>query len=304
MVLDVLRVQFGNIFYFLPILWLIFITVFSFWLCRKFGKKFAKIYILSILWVNFAFHFIKQAFPLNQTRLPYGLTDSLFPNLCAVFVFFAPFVFITNNRYLKDYMYYIGIVSAISVYIYPVAALATDIPGEMYVIETIRFYGCHWPLLTCPLLMVSEGFHKLDWKRLWAIPLVYAGILALIAFQQILFGPILHVEGFAQDWIGQDGVLYRLGDHHHIGNQSMQFGPQPAVDAIMGWLYPYWFPNILSFEIDGIRYFVPILWFLPFLYPAVYILGPLMTLPFEHRQMKLDVEGWKQQFKMRRRAHK
>ena len=304
MVLDVLRVEFGNFFYFLPIFWLLGSTIFSLWLCQKKGKKFAKIYILAILWINFALHFIKQVFPLNQTRWPYGLTDSLWPNLCAVFVFFAPFVFLSKNRYLKDYMYYLGVISAVAVYIYPNTALSKDIPGAMYVVETIRFYFCHWPLFTCSILMVAMGFHKLDWKRLWAIPLIYCAVLALISFQQILFGPILHVNGFAKDWIGQDGVLNRLGDHHNIGNQSMQFGPQPQVDKIMGWLYPYWFPYLFTFRIDGVLYFTPIIWILPFLYLATYIVGPLLALPFEHRQMRLDVEEWKQRRKMRRQARK
>ncbi len=305
MILDVVRVEFGNIFYFLPIIWLFAITVFSLWICHKKGKKFTKIYIMSILLVNFALHFIKQAFPLNQYNMARGgLTDSLWPNLCAVYVFFAPFVFLSKNKYLKDYMYYIGVISAIAVYIYPNTALSTDIPGAMYVVETIRFYFCHWPLLVCPLVMVAEGLHKLDWKRLWAVPLVYAGALAIISAQQIFFGPILHVNGFAQEWFGPDGVFNRLGEHSHMANQSMQFGPQPGVDGIMGWLYPYWFPYVLTFKVDGVLYFTPILWFMPFLYFATYLVGPLMTLPFEHRQMRLDVEGWKQQRKMRSRAHK
>lgn len=304
MVLGVLRVEAGNFFYFLPIFWLIGFTMFSLWLCQRKGKKFAKKYILAILWTNFALHFIKQIFPVNQSLWPYGLTDSLWPNLCAVFVFFAPFVFLSNNKYLKDYMYYLGIVSAVAVYIYPNAALSKQYDGAMYVIEVIRFYFCHFPLLTCSVLMVAMGFHKLDWKRLWAIPLVYGGVLALVSFQQLLFGPILHVDGFAQQWIGPDGALNRLGEHHIISNQSMQFGPQPVVDKIMGWLYPYWFPYVFTFTVDDVLYFTPILWIMPFLYLATYIVGPLLALPFEHRQMRLDVEAWKQRRKMRRQARK
>ena len=292
-------IQIGNFYYFLFLALLVGISVFSVMLCNRLGKVFAKRYITIILWVNFALHFLKQLLPIYFSKWPSGLTDSLFPNLCATLIVLSPFIFLFGGKYLKDYMFYIGVLSGVLVYLVPTGAMREDVTGLDYAFETARFYLCHWPLVVAGLLMVQQGFHKLDWKRLWSIPLVFAGILTIISVSQILFGPIMKLDGYPHDWVGADGVFNRINLHAAMSNQSMQFGPQAGVDGLFGWAYPYLIPGLMTYRIDGEIYFTPIIWIIPFLYLGTVIIGPLMALPFEHRQMRMDVLAFRQKRKMR-----
>ncbi|MCR5349185.1 MAG: hypothetical protein K6E59_06245 [Bacilli bacterium] len=293
-------VQIGNFFYFLFIFLLIGLVVGSILLCRKLGKKFSHRFISIILWANFALHILKQFLPLSIAHWPTGWTDSAFPNLCATLIVVSPFIFHWGNKYMKDYMYYMGVISGILVYLVPTGAMRSDITGLDYAFETARFYFCHWPMVVCGILMVEQGFHKLDWKRLWAIPFLYCAVLAIISLDQILFGPILKVPGYPTEWLGENGVLYRANFASVWTNQSMQFGPQPGVDAILGWAYPYLIPGLMTFQVDGVLYFTPVIWIFPFIAIGTALLGPLMALPFEHRQMGIDLVALGQRNKMRR----
>ena len=293
-------VKVGNFPYFLFLAFLVGITLLSLYLCNRFGKVFAKRYISIILWANFALHFLKQILPYYYSRWPGSLPDSLFPNLCAVLIMLSPFIFHFGGKYWKDYMYYIGVLSGVLVYLAPTGAMREDVVGADYVFEMIRFYLCHWPLVVTGILMVQQGFHKLDWKRLWAIPVMFAAILVLISLDQMLFGPILKMEGYPHDWIGEDGLLNRINIHSAMSNQSMQFGPQSGVDGFLGWLYPYLIPGLMTYRVGEAIYFTPVIWIVPFLYLGTVIIGPLMALPFESRQMRMDVLAFQQKRKLKR----
>ena len=291
-------VEIGNFFYFLFIFLLFGLVVGLTALCHKLGKRFSYRFISITLWANFALHFLKQFLPNYYKLWPYSLGDSLFPNLCAVLIFLSPFIFHWGNAHLKDYMYYIGIISGVLVYFVPTGALRTDVTGLEYAFETTRFYLCHWPLVVCGFLMVEQGFHKLDWKRLWSIPLTFGGILVLITLDQFLFGPILKFQGYPHEWIGENGVLNRFNPYSAMSNQSMQFGPQPGPDKFLSWLYPALIPGLAVYWVEGERYFTPVIWMLPFIALATPLVGIPMCLPFEHKQMKLDVLGLRQRKKL------
>lgn len=42
-----------------------------------------------------------------------GWRDSWFVNICGANIALFPFFFLTKNKYLKDYMFYVGVISAI-----------------------------------------------------------------------------------------------------------------------------------------------------------------------------------------------
>lgn len=293
-------VEFGNVWYFLFLVLLLGAVAGSVILCRKKGPKFAHRFILALLWGNFALHFLKQVLPTFLEWFPQGLCDSLFPNLCAVLIFFGPFIYLFGTKRMKDYFFYIGILSGTLVYLMPTGAVRHDLPAYAYASETIRFYLCHFPLIAAPLIMVDQKFHRLDWKRLWSIPLYFCLALTFIAFHCILFGPILKFDRFPHDWIGPDGVFNRLGPNGGIANQSMQFGPQPGVDAIFGPAYKFLIPGLMVFYVGDQLYFTPVIWIMPFIFLGTAIIGPLMTLPFERKAMKMDVLAWRQKRKMRK----
>ena len=298
-------VHFGNFFYFLAIFVLFVGTLGLTLLCRRQGKKFAKKLILTLLWLNFALHFAKQLLPSYISRWPVGLTDSAAPNLCAVLIIIAPFVFLFGNAYWKDYLYYIGMVSGILVYFVPTGAMRYEAYPQgfgdpEYFAEVLRFYFCHFPLVACSFLMVEQGFHKLDYHRLWALPLMFGIVLAIVALNSFFFGPILKVQGFPHEILGPDGLLNRMGPHSEIANQSMAFGPQPNMDKALSWIYPFLIPGLMTFVIDGQLYFTPVIWIVPFVYIGTLVLGPLFSAPFEGRHMSLDFSAFLQKRKLQK----
>lgn len=288
-------VTFGNFWYFFFVFLLIGLTALATFLSHKLGKKFAYWFIAVFLWTNFALHFLKQLLPIYWNQWPYSISDSFFPNLCATLIMFAPFIFHWGNPYFKDYFYYIGIISGFAAFLNPVAPLRTDIQGVEYALETARYYFCHTPLVVCGFLMVEQGFHKLNWKRWWAIPLMFGGVLAIVSLHEMIFGPILKFPGHPSEWFGQNGLLGRV-----YANQSMQFGPFASYDKTLGWLYGMLLPGLMVFHVDGVLYFTPVIWLIPLVYVATIIILPLMALPFEKKQMRIDVKAFWQKAHLRR----
>ena len=295
-----MRVEFGNWIYFLCIALAACLSALLVLLCRKKGQVFAYKFVMVLVWANFALHFLKQFLPFYISRWPWGLVDSAFPNLCAVLIFLAPFIMLSKNKYLMDYFCLLGFVSGVLVYFVPTGATRTDVSGFDYVFETVRFYLCHFPLIVCPLIIVTSRIHRLNWRRLWMVPLIFGAILALISLQQFLCGPILKLDGHPHEWLGENGVLNPHNPFAIMSNQSMQFGPQPGVDPILGWLYPYYLPYVLTFPYGGQIYFVPVLWILPIIYLATYLFGPLLCMPFEHEAMKRDFQSFKARIKRKK----
>ena len=306
-------VRMGNFWYVFFIVLCLGLTALTLFICRKAGKKFSKVLIQVLLWSNFALHFLKQFIPYYFQRWPVILVDSLFPNLCAILIVTAPFIYLWGNAYFKDYFFYIGTVSGLGVLFYPSGPMdIAQYPGGFfsnpdYLICVARFYLCHFLLLVTALIMVLEGFHKINYRRLWAIPFIYALYLGGVSLNSIMLGPVFHHPWYPQDWVGPDGVFNPRGEHSVIANQSMNFGPQPFLDNILSPIYPYLPQGLMTYKVGDQYYFVPVLWQLPFIALATLLAGPLMALPFDYQHMRDDrykrqqLRRWK---KMARRARK
>ncbi|MBQ7250885.1 MAG: hypothetical protein IJS37_06050 [Bacilli bacterium] len=295
------HVRYFGIYYFVAIFGMALLATLSVFLCKKKGPRFAHRFILALVWANFALHFVKQFTLYYFERWPYSLSASGVPNLCAFFVLFGPLMYLSKNKYLRDYFFYIGVLSGILVFFWPTTAVeATYLDGLTYVLECIRFYLCHLLILIAPLCMVASGLHKLEFRRLWAIPLCFGFALFIIALHCVICGPLLRLPGYIGEWFGPNGIFGRQGS-----NESMQFGPQAKFDkTILGSLYPFWFPYLLSYNIDGVTYFVPVLWMIPALYLGTYIIGPIMLFLADPKGTRIGWLTYKQKRKMRRNARK
>lgn len=287
-------IRIGNFLYFLPILVLIALLFLSDQLCKRLGKEFARKYILILLWSNFVLHFLKQFLPSYLADFPNSLKESTIPNFCACLIVIEPFIFMSENRYLKDYCYYVGILSAIAAYLYPPNLIGLDLSRVENFFEAVRYYSCHAPLLICGYLMVRYDQHKLDYHRLWALPLTMTGINIAI----VLNGLFLHWIGFPGYPQNIDEVISRSGP---LAGAAC-FGPPLFCDSFMGWLYPYTIPGLMHYyDSSGVLRFTPSLWMLLPEYIALLIVGPLMAYPFQKREMRMDYEAFRQKQKMRKR---
>ena len=289
----VARVQYFNLFYFIAILAMFALTAGSVILCRKKGQKFAHRFILVLIWLNFALHFLKQFLPVCYGNWPNSLALSGVPNLCAFFVVFGPLMYLSKNKYFRDYFFYIGVLSGFLVYWWPTTPVeATWLDGWSYVSECMRFYACHLLILIAPFVMVMTGLHKLEFRRLWTIPLMFCFAEAVIVAHCLICGPGLHLPGYLSDW----SVVFTRNNT----NESMQFGPQMKFDKMLGGVYQYYFPYLLTFKVGETLYFVPALWIMPLIYIGTYIIGPAFIACLCPKETKLAFVAWKQRRKMRR----
>ena len=289
-----LSVEKGNFLYFFFIAFLFAGTFLCRSLCRHFGKKFAHEFVLVLLWMNFAFHFLKQLNPFYLADFPFSIGRSSLENFCALLICAAPFIYLSKNRYLKDYLYYVGLLSGIVVYLIPTGALGRDLSSMDNLLETIRFYGCHFPLVAVPVVMVDAGLHELDYHRLPALPFLFVAANAIVLLNGVLMSFVFRFPGWPH-------TLEEFIDRAGFVNQSATFGPPPSLDPILGWLYPYLIPGLMTFVVDGTRYFTPCVYLFFPVALVTLVFGPVLCFPFEKRHMKLDLEGLRQKAMLRRR---
>ncbi len=140
------------------------ITVGIYFIFKDKSQKTQKIVLFSLLVLGFIMHFTKVFYPPYSTDYDRMLRDSWFVNICGANIALFPFLFFSKNKHVKDYMFYIGLISGLIALFYPQEPLAkSNQLGEL--LDIIRFYYHHWMLLAVPLLMVLWKHHRLSYKR-------------------------------------------------------------------------------------------------------------------------------------------
>lgn len=285
-----MEVRYGNFLYFFFLALLFAMTYFSEILCRRMGKEFAYKFILTILWTNFALHYVKQLNPSYLADFPYALKRSTPENLCALLITLAPFIFMWGGNWTKDYMFFMGIISGLATYLNPSGALNVPLDNANTILEVLRFYLCHAPLVICSLLMVTQGFHKPNYHRIWALPITFLGFETIIFLNELA----LKFSGLVpMDWVDLWSRNYRNG--------AMVFGPFPGMDKALSWLYPILVPSFLRYTSEvGVTNFIPVLWLILPVYLVAVPLIFLFYIPFEHHHMGCDFLMFKQKRRLAR----
>ena len=127
-----------------------------------------KAVLFGLLALGLLFHFLKVYIPPYSVDEARMLRDSWFVNICGANIALFPFLFFSKNNKVKDYMFYIGVISGLIALFYPQEPIAkTNQAAEQ--LDIIRFYYHHWMVMAVPLLMVLFGHHKLSYKRILAV---------------------------------------------------------------------------------------------------------------------------------------
>lgn len=133
------------------------------WAFFRYSYIFTKIFIFSILAVNAGL--FAMAFDFADITI-----DLLLVNVIAF-----PIIFLCGGRILKDYMFYIGIISAVYALIWPMPIL-----GESpYGFECMRYFTMYAGIMFAPIMMVLCGHHVIYWRRFWVAPIVLAIAIGL-----------------------------------------------------------------------------------------------------------------------------
>ena len=254
-------------------------TVGLYFALRKADATVQKGVLFGLLVFGLLLHFLKAYIPPYSTDEARMLRDSWFINICGANIALFPFLFFTKNKYVKDYMFYIGVLTGLIVLFYPQEPLAKlDQKGEFW--DIVRFYFHHWMIMTVPLLIVLLGHHKLSYKRILAAPV---GLLLLMLF--IMLNQLFQSElGF---------IPLRGEDMLHINykNTSYIWGPgqNDAIGNLLARFCPDFFKTVPVGEYAGQTKYWPWFWMI---FPVFIIVTPLsfgLSMVFDHRSFCADL---------------
>lgn len=252
---------------------------------RNKSVKVQKGVLFGLLAFGLLLHFLKVYIPPYSVDEARMLRDSWFVNICGANIALFPFFFWSKNDKVKDYMFYIGVLSGLIALFYPQEPIAkVDQYAEQ--LDIVRFYYHHWMVLAVPLLMVLFGHHKLSYKRILSAP---TGLLLLMLF--IMLNQIFQSEmGFIplRDRGNFFGIDYK--------NTSYIWGPgtNDAIGDFLALFTPDFFKTVPVGEFAGQVKYWPWFWMITPVYLLVTPLSFLLSMIFDHKSLKLDIKAVKE----------
>lgn len=269
-----MTVEFFNFGYFLYLTLAVLSFVGLYLLLRFKEERTQKTVLALLLFANLVLHFIKPFFTGYNNSVK-GVVEIFFTTYSAVSVLLFPFVFLSKNKTLRDYMFYMGVAGGLGALAIPTEALGQPLFSFM----SWRFYFAHSLLVIVPMLMVVLKLHTLDYRRIWRQPIIVMGVVMFIIANQVIHSEL---------GIG----IYRNADflHPNYTNPSLVWGPY-GVDfaGLFDIVTPDFLKRVPYGEYKGESKYWPGLWLAPT--AAVYFtVGPFVfCLPWEYRHFAADV---------------
>ena len=276
-----MEIKMFNGWYFFWVLLLAALTVGLYFILKNKTRRTQRIVLFSLLLIGIILHFLKVYIPPYSIDEARKLRDSWFVNICAANIALFPIFFLIKNQKVKDYMFYIGVLSGLIAIFYPEEPMAkVDQLGEQ--LDIIRFYYHHWMLFAVPLLMVLFGHHKISYKKILRAP---TGLLVIMLF--VMLNQIFQAElGFVP--------LHNSSDFLAIGykNTSYIWGPgtNDAIGNFLAIFTPDFFKTVPIGEFKGQEKYWPWFWLIVPVYVLVTALAFLVSLVFDHKSFVCDIK--------------
>ena len=261
---------------------------------RKASPFTQKAVLFSLLLFGLSLHFLKVYIPpysVDESRM---LRDSWLINICAANIGLFPFFFWSKNDKIKDYMFYIGVISGLIALFYPQEPIAkVDQLSEQ--LDIVRFYYHHWMVMAVPLLMVLLGHHKLSYKRILCAP---TGLLLLMLF--IMLNQIFQAElGFVP--------LRQTQDFFAIGykNTSYIWGPGTgdAIGNFFALFTPDFFKTVPVGQYAGQIKYWPWFWIIVPVYVLVTPMAFGLSMIFDRKALAADLKTLKSRVAVKKKVH-
>ena len=259
-------------------------TAALYYLLRGKSQRTQKAVLFALLAAGFLMHFLKVYIPPYSVDEARMLRDSWFVNICGANIGLFPFLFFSKNEKVKDYMFYIGVLSGLIALFYPQEPMAkSNQLGEL--LDILRFYYHHWMVLAVPLLTVLLGHHKLSYKRVLSAP---TGLLLLMLF--IMLNQIFQSElGYIP--LRDGDAFFSIG----YKNTSYIWGPikNDAIGDFLALFTPEIFRTVPVGEFAGQTKYWPWFWLIVPVYLLVTPLSVLLALVFDHKSLVSDIKALK-----------
>ena len=247
---------------------------------RKASPCLQKGVLFGILLLGLALHFLKMYIPPYSVDEARMLRDAWFVNICAGNIALFPFLFFAKNKYVKDYMFYIGVLSGLIALFYPQEPMAkVDQLADFW--DIVRFYFHHWMLLAVPLLMVLFGHHRLSYRRILSAPTGLLLLMLFIILNQIFQSELGYIPLRSEDMFA---INYK--------NTSYIWGPgeNDAIGTFFSWFCPDFFKTIPVGQYAGQEKYWPWFWMI---FPAYILVTPLsfgLSMIFDHKHFGQDIK--------------
>lgn len=273
-----------NFWYFFWLILAAGATAGLYFLLRNRSVKLQKTVLFALLVVGFLLHFLKVYIPpysIDEARM---LRDSWFVNICAANIALFPFMFFSKNEKIKDYMFYIGVLSGLIALFYPQEPMAkVDQLAEQ--LDIVRFYFHHWMVMAVPLLSVLFKHHKLSYKRVFSAPV---GLLLLMLF--IMLNQLFQAElGFVP--------LHSENNFLGIGYKNTSYIWGPGVNDAIGSFFAIFTPEIFKTvpvgQYAGQEKYWPWFWIIIPVFLLVTPLSFLLCMIFDGKNFVSDVKAKK-----------
>jgi len=259
-------IEFFNISYFFYIFLLFIFTYFIYILLKNKSYKTKYLTLFLLVLSAFILHFLKLYLIADyKESFPSSITYASFENICAVNAIIFPFLYLSKNKVLKDYMIIIGIISGLIAFVIPPDGLGRFIYDPL----VIRFYYSHFIIFLVPFLMFKLKLHVVEYKNLFKVMLILFLVLTSILLNEFILNMLGIVNATFQD--------YQSGNFR---NTAFVFGiPEFLIPAkpFMNFLTPKIF---LYHPITKEEMHWPLIWLITPLLIGTITLGTLLYLVF------------------------